>query len=327
MYRKTYILLLVALLMLTASLWSEESTERLAREKGVDAATLWNQEKYTESAQACEEAIAMLGKAVKEDGIPEDPAVISHWLYIAFDCYAKTSDLEQALRILNDILKLDPGNMTLYDQKALLQKKMSLFDDAIVTYTYIDSVKPSYKNCNKIGDIYKDREDWEKALEWYTKSYDLRNDSGTINNIAVINLNLGRKEAAIQAYQDFLATDPPPAAQIKTYKNLGKLYEDLKKMNEALENYEKSNALRYDNQLTLLLISRYYDLKQYDKSMEKIKLYLQNKPDSADGLYYRAMIKFDRGDLQGAKADFGAIQNNPTYGSIAKGYIDSINSQ
>ena len=217
MYRNGHYLILVVILLISASLWSQNEigkpTERLAREKGVDAETLWNQEKYTESAQACEEAIAMLGKAVKEDGIPEDPAVISHWLYIAFDCYAKTSDLEKALRILNDILKLDPGNMTLYDQKALLQKKMSLFDDAIVTYTYIDSVKPSYKNCNKIGDIYKYREDWENALIWYNRLYSMKQDSKTKKNIEDIKLRLGMNEDQID-----LSWDPDVIEKIKNHK-------------------------------------------------------------------------------------------------------------
>ncbi len=101
----------------------------------------------------------------------------------------------------------------------------------------------------------------------------------------------------------------------------------LGELNNALEYYEKSNELRYDNQISLLLISRYYDLKMYDKSLINISLYLKNKPDGADALYYRAMINFDNGNLIDARKDFAAIQNNPTYGSIAKGYVESIDSQ
>jgi len=217
--------------------------------------------------------------------------------------------------------------MKYYSQKAILQKKLKRFDDAIETYTYIDSVKSSYKNSKSIASIYKGREDWENALKWYYRSYDQRQDSNTIKDIAVINLTLGRNEAAIQAYKDYLATDPATATKTKTYKNLGKLYEDLSEMNNAQEYYEKSNALRFDKDITLFLIDSYYKMKMYDKSLKNIDLYLKNKPDGADALYYRAMIKYNNGDFIEALKDFEAIQNNPTYGSSAKGYIESINSQ
>lgn len=327
MDRRFFWLVLLILFALTSSLWSQKTTERLAREKGVEAEELWQAENYTESATACEEAISLFNKAVTEDQLPNDKELIAHWLAIAYDCFVKTSDFDNALRILGDMIKLDPENMKYYEQKAILQKKLNKFDNAIETYTYIDSIKPSYKNSKSIASIYKDREDWENALKWYYRSYDQRQDSNTIKDIAVINLSLGRKEAAIQAYKDFLATDPATATKIKTYKNLGKLYEDLGEINNALEYYEKSNELRYDNQITLLLISRYYDLNNYTKSLQNINLYLKNKPNEAAVLYYRAMINYNQGKLQEAKKDFEAIQNNPTYGSIAKGYIDSINSQ
>ena len=327
MYRKAHILVLVVLLLVSVSLWSQKSTERLAREKVVEAEGLWESGNLTESAQAFEEAISLFQKAVTEDEVPNDTDLISRCLAIAFDCYAKTSDFESALRILDKMIVLDSENMKLYSQKALIQKKLERFDDAIATYTYIDSVKPSYKNCKKIASIYKDREDWENALVWYYKSYDLRQDSKTIKDIAIINVRLGRNEAAIQAYIDFIATDPAQAAKIKTYKNLGKLYEDLGEISKGMEYYEKSNALRYDNQLTLILISRYYELKQYDNSLRNIELYLNAKPDGADALYFRAMINYDNGNLLEARSDFEAIQANPTYGSMATGYIESINSQ
>jgi tetratricopeptide (TPR) repeat protein len=327
MYRRTHILVLVVLLLISASLWSQKSTERLAREKGVEAESLWENGSLAESALACEEAITLFQKAVTEDEVPDDTALISHWLAIAFDCYAKTTDFDNALRILDKMIALDTENIKLYQQKALIQKKLKKFDDAIATYTYIDSVKPGYKNCKKIASIYKKREDWENALVWYYKSYDLRQDSNTIKDIAVINLTLGRNEAAIQAYLDFLGTEPAQAAKIKTYKNLGKLYEDLGEISKGMEYYEKSNELRYDNQITQVLLVKYYELEQYDNSRRNIELYLSAKPADAVALYYRAMISYDKGNLLEARTDFEAIQTNPTYGSIAKGYIESINSQ
>jgi len=327
MDRRVFYLVLVILMALTLSLWSEKSTERLAREKGVLAEELWEVENYSESAIAWEETIKLFNQAVTEDQVPNDEALIGRCLAYAFDCFVKTSDFDNALRILEDMITLDPENMKYYSQKAILQKKLNKFDDAIETYAYIDSVHSSYKNRKAIAQIYKDREDWENALKWYNLSYKLRQDSNTIKDIAVINFTLGRNEDAIQAYKGFLDKDPPTATKVKTYTNLGKLYEELGEINDALEYYEKSNELRYNNQLTFLLISRYFDLNNYDQSLKNIDLYLKINPDAAEAIYYRAMINYKKGDLIEARKDFEAIQNNPTYGSNAKSYIESINSQ
>jgi hypothetical protein len=39
------------------------------------------------------------------------------------------------------------------------------------------------------------------------------------------------------------------------------------------------------------------------------------------------MINYDIGSKQQAKADFEKIKSNPKYSQIAKGYIDSIESE
>lgn len=327
MYKKTQIALLVVILILTAGLFADKTKERLANEKGVEGENLWEEGKYFECATAMEEAVKLYQEAVAEDGIPADDAKIDRWLNIGFSAYVKTKDYDNALRVQNVRIERAPDEIDLYTNKALLLKGLSREDEALEVYFYMDSVDPDYKTRDNIAKIYKDREDWDNALVWYNKSYELRKSSKTIKNIAVINLQLGRNENAIAAYEDFLSTEPSKAAQIKTYKNLGKLYDDLGDADNSIKNYEKTLSMRYDPQIALLLIVKFFEMKNYDKCLVKIEEYLNEKPGNSDALYYRAQIKYDRRDLPGARADFEAILGDPKYTATAKGFIESIDSE
>lgn len=327
MYRKTHIALLVVILIISVGLFAEKTKERLANEKGVEGENFWEEGKYFECANAMEEAIRLLNEAVAEDGIPADEEKIDRWLNIAFSAYVKDKDYENALKIQDKRIERDPEELDLYNNKALLQKGLERYDAALETYFFMDNMKQDYKVRDNIAKIYKDREDWDNALLWYNKSYEIRKSSKTIKNIAVINLQLGRNEKAIAAYEDFLSTEPSQAAQIKTYKNLGKLYEDLGDSANSIKNYEQTLSMRYDPQIALLLIVKYFEMKNYDDCLKKIEIYLKDKPGNSDALYYRAQIKYDQRDLVGARADFESILSDPKYSATAKGFIESIDSE
>ena len=108
---------------------------------------------------------------------------------------------------------------------------------------------------------------------------------------------------------------------------MGSLYEDIKNMPKAIEYYEKSLKMKYDNNIVLLLTTKYYDNDAYDKALEKITLLLKNKPGNSDAIYYRAMIEYNRDEKDAAKADFQLLLKDSKYGKVAKGFIESIKSE
>ncbi|MEA2096525.1 MAG: hypothetical protein U9P73_07525, partial [Candidatus Cloacimonadota bacterium] len=85
--------------------------------------------------------------------------------------------------------------------------------------------------------------------------------------------------------------------------------------------------LKYSSAIVLTLIIKYYERESYDKALEKIALFLENKPGNNDAIYYRAMIHFDRGEKEAATTDFQTISSDPKYSKLAKGYIESIKSE
>ncbi|MDO9576555.1 MAG: tetratricopeptide repeat protein [Candidatus Cloacimonadales bacterium] len=327
MYRKSGLILFVILFGIFGILNAEKSLERMANEAGVEGETLYNSGKYIDAAKAFETAISKLKEAVKEEGIPLDNEKISRWWEYAFNGYFRGNDFENSLRILDERLKLQPCNFDLINYKAIiLDKHLHRTVEAIEVLKKYDEQNRNFNVDKKIAGYYVDLDDKENALAWFIKAYELKKDSKVIKNIATLYVQLGRNAEAVQAYEDFIQTNPKESVLVQTYKNMGKLYEDMGNYSQANTYYEKSLALKYDSTINLLLIVNYYDRDDFTKCLEKINQMLKNNSGNADAIYYRAMVKYNQDDKVGAKADFQKIINSK-YSSSAKKFIESINSE
>jgi len=327
MYKKVYIITLLLVALTISSLFAQKSLERIANENGVEAETLFNDKKFVEAAQSFEVAIAKLEEAVKTDGIPIDNEKISRWLLYAFQGYYQGKKYEDALKVQNERIKLDPSNYKLISTKAkLLKSFLNRADEAIAALIKYNSTKRSFKVEKKIASYYSDLEDYENALVWYHKAYELKKDATLIEKIAKIYLKLDRNSEAITAYEKFIKTNPNESVLARTYMNLGSLYEDLEDTSNMIINYEKSLSIEYRNEICLKLIPKYYESKKFKAANIIIEKLLNNNPKDASAFYYRGLIKFDSGDIDGAKIDFQKIVDDRAYGTDAKRRIESINS-
>ncbi|MCF7794471.1 MAG: tetratricopeptide repeat protein [Candidatus Cloacimonetes bacterium] len=327
MFRKTGLLLMLSLIICCGLLFAEKSLERIANEIGVEGETLYNAGSYVEAAAKFEEAIAKLKEAVQTDGIPMDKDKINQWWLYAFNGYFQGGDYENAIKALDARLELNPGSWDLINYKAIILKsKLNRIPEAIEVLKAYNANKRSFKVEKKIAGYYVDMDDKEKALEWYEKAYELKNDSKVIKNIATLYVQLGNNAEAVKAYEDFLQTNPRESVLIQTYKNMGSLYEDMQQYNKSNTYFEKALEMKYDSAINLLLISNYYDIDKYDKALEKIDQRLRNSPGDADAIYFRAMIKYNRGNKVGAKSDFEKLFGSK-YDKQAKGFVESIESE
>ena len=328
MNRKKGILISFLIMFILCSLYADKTLERIASELYKEGEDLYNSGKSVEAAKTFESAIAKLREAVKKEGIPLDNEKITYWMELAFNGYLKGKDFENALRIQNERIKLNQGNYKLISTKAkLLKKYLNRIDEAIIVLKNYNNKKRSFKVEKKIGLYYSDLKDYENALIWYKKAYELKKDSKVIKNIAVILYKyLERNEDAIKAYEGFILTNPKESVLAQTYKNMGSLYEDIGSYSKANVHYEKSLALKYDKDINLKLIISYYDNDNFAMAKEKINQRLGKKSSDADAIYYRAMIKVNEEDKQGAKADFQKLLGGK-YDKSAKGWIESIESE
>jgi tetratricopeptide (TPR) repeat protein len=189
MNKKVLIIIVLFLALSISGLLAEKSLERIANEKGVEAETFYNAKQFVEAAQTFEAAIAKLEEAVKTDDIPLDNEKISRWLELAFNGYYQGEQFEDAIRIIDKQLVLDPTSYKCVNYKSIILKKyLKRTDEAIVVLKKYNSRKRSFKVEKKIASYYADMKDYENAVVWYKKAYEQKKDATVIKNIAAIYL-------------------------------------------------------------------------------------------------------------------------------------------
>jgi tetratricopeptide (TPR) repeat protein len=107
---------------------------------------------------------------------------------------------------------------------------------------------------------------------------------------------------------------------------MGKLYDDSKNKNKAIEYFEKFLEIDFDKQVVLWLVSEYNDRKNNNKVLSYSNMILEKNANDADATYFKALALFNQGNKSAAKNEFKKIENNSKYGPSAKQYIKSIDS-
>ena len=138
---------------------------------------------------------------------------------------------------------------------------------------------------------------------------------------------LKQPKNAISAYDDFIKTKPKKTQLQKVYSYLGKLYEDLNNKTKARVNYSKSLQIHYDRKIAMKLIQLNFEAKRFSQAKKLISSLLAKNTNDTYALYYRAQIRYKEKDLKGAKADFEKVKDVPAFGSSARQFIKSINSE
>lgn len=329
MYRKIAILATIIFLLLAGSIFADKPLERIANELAVEGETLFNEGDYPGAAGKFEEAVSTFKQAVTEDGIPADDDKVNKWLFNAYQSYLQAGDFSSAIEIQKQRKEITPNDWKLIKEMAVIYAKyLKDADSAIKELTVYDEANNSFAAKKLLASYYnKYKNDKENSLVWYIKAFEQKQDSRVLQNIATLHKELGNNNEAIKAYEDYIQTKPNESKLVIVYKNLATLYDDLNNDIKAIEYFEKANDLKPDDNITLLLITKHYDAGNYAGANQKIADLLASDPGNPDAIYYRALIKFERGEKQAAKADFEKLTNNSKYGKVASGYIESIESE
>ena len=89
-----------------------------------------------------------------------------------------------------------------------------------------------------LGELNYDIENYDKAIEYYTKALEIEpDDPGTINNLGLAYVCKENYEAAISLYQKALHIDPEDTI---TWDNLGLAYEYNKEFEKSKDAYQKA---------------------------------------------------------------------------------------
>lgn len=322
-------LIVLALVMLTLPLISqdmEKSLERRGNEAAAEADSLYSLNKFVEAAEKYEAAYNYFKRAEIEDNIPLVDK-ISQMLSNMQTAYFQGQDFTNTVRIIAKRLELEPQNDVFARQIAqIYERNLNNPQKAIETLEQFDANSPNFTVRRTLGRLYTGLEDEQNALRWYQKAFELRQDAEVLQNIALLHYRTGNPEKAITAYEDFLETDPPQSILVAVYRNMGRFYEDIGDESKSIEYFERSNRLRFNRDISLLLLTKYYDRGDFLNAREKIDQLLRDDPRHSYAIYYKALILFEEERYSEAKAEFEKLRNDRQLGSTARRYIESIDS-
>jgi tetratricopeptide (TPR) repeat protein len=305
---------------------SDKPLERLGNEAAAEADALYDEGHYAAAADKYEDAYNFFVRAEKEDNIPLQDK-INQMLAAMQTSYYQGQDFENTIRTIRKRMELEPQNDVYVRQIAqIYERNLNDPESAIDVLKNFDRDNPDFVIRRTIARLYLGMEDNANALTWFNNAFELRQDADVLQNIALLHYRTGNPEAAIRAYEDYLETDPPDNVLVTVYRNMGRFYDDIGDEDKSIEYFERSNQLRFNRDITLLLLTKYYDKGDFLSAMEKVDHLLRDDPRNSNAIYYKGLILFEEGRFSEARAEFERISNDRRLGATARRYIESIDS-
>src|SRR6056297_9390 len=153
----------------------------------------------------------------------------------------ETGEYEEALKMLNRALQIDPGNFEAYRGKARAYLAQQRTEEAEATCKKAIEMKPDYwAGYAELGVFYYENSRFEEAADQFEIVTDLTpNNAGAFRNLGGIYYYLGRQDEAVEAFQNSLDIEP----NYGTYSNLATMYFYDKEYTKAAEMYEEALKL------------------------------------------------------------------------------------
>jgi len=225
-------------------------------------------------------ALKYLGQAV--DFAPEKADN-----YAVFGSYYSLSDKpEEAKKMFEKALKMDPNNIKLYFTIAKNVAQVGNLDEAINYYKkYLDlqkkEGKEDFDGYFELGNIYIQKKMYPEAVEALTKATTIKKDDFlSFSLLGNAYVQIGKFQEAIIAFSASTVIIP---TNKNAWYNLGQAYLSNKDNKKAAECFEKVVSLDAKDYEAWLFLGYLSDMnKDYKRSVESYKNLVSLKPESAE---------------------------------------------
>jgi len=156
--------------------------------------------------------------------------------------YGKEGENEQACRMYEKAIKLNPRYANAYYSLGVTLKELGRLNDAIEMLKKAIVLDPSHvESYNNLGVALQEKGELEDAIANFTKVIELNsNHASAYNNLGVAFKEIGNTNDAILMFAKAIELDSQFAS---AYNNVGMVYTDFARVEDALEMYEKAIAL------------------------------------------------------------------------------------
>lgn len=158
---------------------------------------------------------------------------------------------------------------------------------------------------NNRGQIFRDRQQYDRALNDYNRSIALKSNISALNSRGLIYFQMDQADKAIADYTQAIAIDSTDKEIPEVLINRGAVYGKTRQFDKAFADLnlglarDPKKELGYRNRYLA-----YMDTGNLPKALEDINAYLRLKPNQSDAIYDRAVVKRALGDAKGSLPDF-----------------------
>tara|TARA_B100001173_G_scaffold241760_1_gene211666 strand:+ start:1023 stop:1754 length:732 start_codon:yes stop_codon:yes gene_type:complete len=169
----------------------------------------------------------------------------------------------------------------------------------ILSDKYIESFPDDYFGWNILGLINEKKENFNEALNYYTKAEKLNNDQLNVKiNISRVFLRLSEIDNAINILGDVLLLDKK---NIHAYDLLSQIYYVQKNYKQTIKVLSKAIEVEKNNTSFLIRIgTSYLALKQFDKAKSCFETLTSLQPDISSNHYYLGGANYNLGRMKDA---------------------------
>lgn len=195
--------------------------------------------------------------------------------------YFKTKNYEAAKNGFERVKKLDPQNVESYFYLGYIYfvQDNPDYQKSVEYYKQGLEIDPKNKELLKyLGAAYLRQEKNDQALDTYKKLANISNDKEVWYKIGTINEELGRYDAAKEAYLKATNIDPE---YCECFKRLAEMLYDIDMFDEAIVYFENAvEAYPDDESLQKKLAKCYYKADKLDQAVEQYKTLIEQQPDN-----------------------------------------------
>ena len=259
---------------------------------------------------------------VKPVVIPPKPRIIagnvdSERHNQAVDYYNEAIDVEdidEKIRLNSLAIELDPYFAKAYFNRGLVYRKKEEYEKAIQDYTKAIELDTEYAYAyNNRGYVYDEIGDYDKAIVDYNRAIKLDpNYIYAYNNRGLAYYSKKNYQQAIADYNRAIELDPNYAL---AYNNRGNAYDSIGEFEKAISDY--SRALEIDREYASAYRNRgltYYRHGDYELAIRDYDMVLKFRPDHAYTYYDRGLAYRRLGEIKKAIRSYSkAIELKPDY--------------
>jgi len=332
MFKKLFIIALVTC-AIYGVVYAQELSDRDTQQIEYDAGTAYNEgvELYTQKDYqgAIDKFVTSLDlyKKIDTESNPKTDRIRELYKNLSI-LYYMTKQYPKAIEYYGLRQQYEPDNYQIVVSLSSIYDAMGDDDQELQVLHIYDENYDEYKISRKIATIYEEINDLSNAIIFYTDAFELNPKKVEfLEKIALFYHKTGETPKAIQAYEDYIATEPADYILRKVYKNLGIFYQNMGQINKAILAFENSLALKNDKDIAFTVGQLYYEQGDYSQAKQFLQDVLSIDQNNPQAHYYMGKIYREEEQWDKAISEFERIVNNPQLGKIAKEEIEFIKKQ